>query len=94
MRRVLIVLLVLHASLTFAAPQRGANLLKNPGFEETKEGRAAGWSHVGEGYALAQGGAKEGQVSECEICGTVVVVKAVGGGELVCCGEPMKLIEG
>ena len=37
---------------------------------------------------------KEGQVSECEICGTVVVVKAVGGGELVCCGEPMKLIEG
>jgi desulfoferrodoxin-like iron-binding protein len=37
---------------------------------------------------------KEGQVYECEICGNVVVVKAVGGGELVCCGEPMKLIEG
>ena len=37
---------------------------------------------------------KEGQVYECEICGNVVVVKSVGGGELVCCGEPMKLIEG
>jgi len=37
---------------------------------------------------------KEGQVYECEICGNVVVVKEVGGGELVCCGEPMKLIEG
>lgn len=37
---------------------------------------------------------KEGQVYECEICGNVVVIKVVGGGELVCCGEPMKLIEG
>jgi desulfoferrodoxin-like iron-binding protein len=37
---------------------------------------------------------KEGQVYECEICGNVVVVKAVGGGELVCCGEPMKLVAG
>jgi desulfoferrodoxin-like iron-binding protein len=37
---------------------------------------------------------KEGQVYECEICGNVVVVKEVGGGELVCCGEPMKLIGG
>jgi desulfoferrodoxin-like iron-binding protein len=37
---------------------------------------------------------KEGQVYECEICGNVVVVKVVGGGELVCCGEPMKLVKG
>lgn len=36
----------------------------------------------------------EGQVFECEICGNVVVVREVGGGELVCCGEPMKLVEG
>jgi desulfoferrodoxin-like iron-binding protein len=34
---------------------------------------------------------KEGEVYECEICGNVVVVKEVGGGELVCCGQPMKL---
>jgi desulfoferrodoxin-like iron-binding protein len=34
---------------------------------------------------------KEGQVFKCEICGNVVVVKENGGGELVCCGEPMQL---
>jgi desulfoferrodoxin-like iron-binding protein len=34
---------------------------------------------------------EEGQVFRCEICGNVVVVKEVGGGELVCCGEPMQL---
>lgn len=36
---------------------------------------------------------KEGQVFRCEICGNVVVVKEAGGGELVCCGEPMQLEE-
>ncbi len=34
---------------------------------------------------------KVGEVYVCEICGNVVEVKKVGGGELVCCGEPMKL---
>lgn len=34
---------------------------------------------------------KEGQVFKCEICGNVVVVKEAGGGELICCGEPMAL---
>ena len=33
----------------------------------------------------------EGQVFKCEICGNVVIVKEAGGGELICCGEPMKL---
>jgi len=33
----------------------------------------------------------EGQVFLCEICGNVVEVRTVGGGELVCCGEPMVL---
>ncbi len=37
---------------------------------------------------------KEGQVFECEICSNVVVVKEVGGGELVCCGQPMNLVQG
>jgi desulfoferrodoxin-like iron-binding protein len=32
---------------------------------------------------------KVGEVYHCEICGNVVEVKVVGGGELVCCGEPM-----
>lgn len=35
----------------------------------------------------------EGQVFECEICGNTVEVLEVGGGELVCCGEPMALKE-
>ena len=34
---------------------------------------------------------KEGEVYECQICGNVVVVKVVGGGELICCGQPMNL---
>jgi desulfoferrodoxin-like iron-binding protein len=37
---------------------------------------------------------KEGQVFRCDICGNIVVVKEVGGGELICCGEPMILEEG
>ncbi len=31
----------------------------------------------------------KGQVFVCMICGNVVEVLEVGGGELVCCGEPM-----
>lgn len=34
---------------------------------------------------------KIGQVFKCEICGNIVQVKKVGGGELICCGQPMKL---
>jgi len=36
---------------------------------------------------------KVGEVYRCEICGNVVQVLEVGGGELVCCGEPMVLEE-
>ncbi|MDO8516539.1 MAG: desulfoferrodoxin [Nanoarchaeota archaeon] len=32
------------------------------------------------------------QVYKCEICGNIVEVLNVGGGELVCCGQPMKLL--
>lgn len=34
-----------------------------------------------------------GEVYRCEICGNIVEVKEAGGGELVCCGEPMKLVQ-
>jgi len=34
-----------------------------------------------------------GEVYRCEVCGNVVEVKEVGGGELVCCGQPMKLLK-
>jgi len=32
---------------------------------------------------------KVGEVWRCEVCGNVVEVKEVGGGELVCCDQPM-----
>jgi superoxide reductase len=35
----------------------------------------------------------KGQIYRCEICGNVVEVLDEGGGELVCCGQPMKLME-
>ena len=31
-----------------------------------------------------------GQIFVCNICSNVVEVKEAGGGELVCCGEPME----
>ncbi len=33
------------------------------------------------------------EVYKCEICGNIVEVLHEGAGELVCCGEPMKLLE-
>jgi superoxide reductase len=36
---------------------------------------------------------KKMQVYKCEICGNIVEVMHEGAGELVCCGEPMKLLE-
>ena len=36
--------------------------------------------------------AKNYEVYKCEACGSIVEVIHGGGGELVCCGEPMKLM--
>lgn len=36
---------------------------------------------------------KIGEIFRCEVCGNVVEVKEVGGGELVCCGKPMVKVE-
>jgi len=33
------------------------------------------------------------QVFKCEVCGNIVEMLHEGAGELVCCGEPMKLYE-
>lgn len=33
------------------------------------------------------------QIYKCEICGNITEVLHTGGGELVCCGQPMKLME-
>lgn len=36
--------------------------------------------------------AERNEVYKCEVCGNIVEVLHAGGGELVCCGEPMKLM--
>ena len=36
---------------------------------------------------------KVGEVYKCSVCGNIVEVLFVGGGELVCCGKPMELQE-
>jgi superoxide reductase len=36
---------------------------------------------------------KVNQVYRCLICGNTVKVIKAGAGELVCCGQPMKLIK-
>lgn len=33
------------------------------------------------------------QVYKCELCGNIVEMLVPGKGELVCCGQPMKLME-
>jgi superoxide reductase len=33
------------------------------------------------------------QIYKCEVCGNVVEVLHEGAGELVCCGQPMKLMK-
>ena len=33
------------------------------------------------------------QIYRCNICGNIVEVLHVGGGELVCCGQPMELLK-
>ncbi len=37
---------------------------------------------------------KSGEKYKCNVCGNEVVVTRVGGGELVCCGQPMEEIKG
>lgn len=34
-----------------------------------------------------------GQIYKCEVCGNIVEVLHAGAGELVCCGQPMKLMK-
>lgn len=36
---------------------------------------------------------KVNEIYKCEICGNIVELVNVGGGELFCCGQPMKLQE-
>jgi len=36
---------------------------------------------------------KQSQIYKCEVCGNIIEVLHTGAGELVCCGQPMKLQE-
>jgi len=36
---------------------------------------------------------KAGELYRCNVCGNLVLVTTAGGGELVCHGEPMMLVE-
>jgi len=33
------------------------------------------------------------QIYRCNVCGNIIEVLHVGGGQLVCCGQPMELLE-
>ena len=33
------------------------------------------------------------QLYKCDVCGNIVEVNHVGGGTLVCCGQPMRLLD-
>jgi superoxide reductase len=33
------------------------------------------------------------QIYKCNVCGNIVEILYAGGGELVCCGQPMQLLE-
>jgi|SRR3989344_798897 len=35
---------------------------------------------------------QRGQVYRCNVCGSIVQLLHVGGGSLVCCGQPMELL--
>ena len=37
--------------------------------------------------------AEQLQVYKCEVCGNIIEVLHAGAGELVCCGQPMKLVK-
>ncbi len=37
--------------------------------------------------------AKRSQIYKCEVCGNIVEVLHEGVGQLVCCGQPMKLMK-
>lgn len=34
---------------------------------------------------------EQNQIYKCSVCGNIVEVNHVGGGQLVCCGKPMEL---
>ncbi len=56
---------VLLATLIVSFCVFAENLLKNPGFEEVKDGKCAGWGNYDGGYALDAGIRRSGRYSVC-----------------------------
>jgi superoxide reductase len=36
---------------------------------------------------------EKNQIYKCNVCGNIIEVLYAGGGELVCCGQPMELLQ-
>ncbi len=49
---------------------------------------------IGNVKEVAMAVEKVNEQYRCNICGNEVIVTKVGGGELVCCGQPMEKIKG
>jgi superoxide reductase len=54
-----------------------------------RRGREVGKKNDKENHAMT----KMLEIYKCEICGNIVEVLHTGAGDLVCCGQPMKLME-
>lgn len=48
--------------------------------------------HNMENLGKEKGMAKKGKVYKCDVCGNVVSVVQGGDGDLVCCGQNMRLL--
>jgi len=36
---------------------------------------------------------EKNQIYKCSVCGNIVEVLTIGGGQLICCGKPMELLQ-
>jgi desulfoferrodoxin-like iron-binding protein len=50
-------------------------------------------NHRADGWCSVVNVQKAGEVYRCNVCGNVVLVSEAGGGELLCHGEPMQLVD-
>ncbi len=61
----------------------------NPGYDIETNTRRVIISEYREGIGMVE----RNQVYKCEVCGNIVQVLHVGGGQLVCCNQPMNLLQ-
>ncbi len=88
MRYLVIALAALTASVGFAAPQRGRNLLENPSFERTSGARASGWQPFGQGYVLSSDEARDGRL--CIVCTSAAPEGSYGAMQEITFAPPLQ----